>query len=526
VLHHLNDNSPQSDLLLASDGRLYGTSFAQGLNLYGSVFRINVDGTGFQVLLNFNQTNGAYPKAGLVQADDGNLYGVTSEGGANNQGTIYRIDLNLPPPAVNRPPVAIIDQSFSSGSQVNIPVLANDFDADEDPLIVSIEVQPQHGTITVELNGTITYSPTLNQYQGFDEFVYKITDPDGLSDTATVTITNQAIPAVWSAGVYNGLLNLDPGLTGDNDIPRAQLVINVNDTGVFTGKLFTQKKRLTVRGFFDQDGVGIGVVTIPRQGKALIFLAAGEAQSLTAVLFGKENWSGFLSPLNPTKPVTDQLFTVSITCDVLSPLGPGFAVMKIFSNGLIGLVGKLGDGTPFSGGTTLAGIGEPLIPVFCEPLKGGVIGGNLGVQVGTPYLYGGSARWIRPALAKPAAPFPFPGGFSESATILAFPFTPAPRGAIALDFGSDQVGTVIASGGGLGSAQGDLAVSEARLISSGSLKSFTINRNTGIFTGKIRMETKTVPFQGAVFQALQFGEGFFFVGRNPGFVRVIAEPIP
>jgi hypothetical protein len=69
-------------------------------------------------------------------------------------------------------------------------------------------------------------------------------------------------------------------------------------------------------------------------------------------------------------------------------------------------------------------------------------------------------------------------------------------------------------------------VSDARLIPSGELKSFAINRNTGIFTGKIKMGTKTVPFQGAVFQPIQYGEGFFFVGRNPGNVRVIAEVIP
>ena len=104
-LHSINDQPPTGDLLLASDGRLYGTSRNGGTSLIGSVFRINTDGSGFQVIHSFITSNGAYPKAGLVQAPDGNLYGATEEGGDDNKGTIFRIDLNLDPPVVNRRPI-------------------------------------------------------------------------------------------------------------------------------------------------------------------------------------------------------------------------------------------------------------------------------------------------------------------------------------------------------------------------------------------------------------------------------------
>ena len=162
VLYHINDHPPLGDLLLASDGRLYGTSWAGGTGLYGSVFRINTNGTGFQVLHNFNNTNGAYPRAGLVQATDGNLYGVTERGGTADKGTIFRIDLNLPGVEVNRRPVAIDDQGFSSGSAVGVNVLANDFDPDDDALTLTIETQPLHGTATL-FDGQITYSPAPGQ---------------------------------------------------------------------------------------------------------------------------------------------------------------------------------------------------------------------------------------------------------------------------------------------------------------------------------------------------------------------------
>jgi uncharacterized repeat protein (TIGR03803 family) len=39
-----------------------------------------------------NGSNGAFPKFnGLVQGTDGNLYGVAADGGASNQGSVYKV---------------------------------------------------------------------------------------------------------------------------------------------------------------------------------------------------------------------------------------------------------------------------------------------------------------------------------------------------------------------------------------------------------------------------------------------------
>ena len=192
-LHHVNDNPPTGDLLLASDGKLYGTSSNGGQNLYGSIFRINRDGTGFPVIHNFNNTNGAYPYGGLIQADDGNLYGVTSEGGTGNKGTIFRIDLGLEPPPVNRAPIAINDYADASAGGVVVNVPANDFDPDEnpntdvieEPLTVTIESQPSHGTASLEVGGQILYSPGPT-FTFSDQFTYRVTDPDGLFAIGTI----------------------------------------------------------------------------------------------------------------------------------------------------------------------------------------------------------------------------------------------------------------------------------------------------------------------------------------------------
>jgi len=87
--------SPTAPLLQASDGQLYGTTrLGGGGNGDGSIFRISTNGD-FQVLHQFGKgkDNGSGTSAQLMQADDGQLYGVTHLGGKYFSGTIYRLTL-------------------------------------------------------------------------------------------------------------------------------------------------------------------------------------------------------------------------------------------------------------------------------------------------------------------------------------------------------------------------------------------------------------------------------------------------
>ncbi len=94
VLHDFdldNGNGPFAELLLANDGRLYGTTRGGGANDLGTIFSLAVNGQQFSVLHSFGGADGAHPAARLLQAADGNLYGTTEEGGASDQGTVFRI---------------------------------------------------------------------------------------------------------------------------------------------------------------------------------------------------------------------------------------------------------------------------------------------------------------------------------------------------------------------------------------------------------------------------------------------------
>jgi len=89
----ITGNNP-SGLIEGPDGRLYGTAETGGSAGHGLLFRINRDGTGFTVVHNLcsspNCTDGLYGGFSVVGAD-GNLYGTTYAGGADDGGTIFRV---------------------------------------------------------------------------------------------------------------------------------------------------------------------------------------------------------------------------------------------------------------------------------------------------------------------------------------------------------------------------------------------------------------------------------------------------
>lgn len=77
---------------LISDGTfLYGMTFQGGINSVGAIFKIKPDGTNFTKLLDFNgMLNGKEPSGDLF-LDGSFLYGMTSSGGVNYFGTIFKI---------------------------------------------------------------------------------------------------------------------------------------------------------------------------------------------------------------------------------------------------------------------------------------------------------------------------------------------------------------------------------------------------------------------------------------------------
>jgi uncharacterized repeat protein (TIGR03803 family) len=90
---------PAAGLIQGSDGNFYGTTIVGGANDDGTVFKLTPSG-GLTTLHSFcSQTgcvDGSLPRAGLIKGIDGNFYGTTDEGGANDTlyggaGTVFKI---------------------------------------------------------------------------------------------------------------------------------------------------------------------------------------------------------------------------------------------------------------------------------------------------------------------------------------------------------------------------------------------------------------------------------------------------
>ncbi len=88
---------PEGGLALGSDGNFYGTTVDGGAYKKGTIFQFNPNGT-LTTLYSFcaqggspDCVDGENPFAALIQGTDGNFYGTTSNGGAYNYGTVYRI---------------------------------------------------------------------------------------------------------------------------------------------------------------------------------------------------------------------------------------------------------------------------------------------------------------------------------------------------------------------------------------------------------------------------------------------------
>jgi len=76
--------------LISAESWLYGTACAGGSNGYGTVFKLNTNGTSFGVLKNFGGGDGANPTTGLVLSGT-TLYGTTWQGGTTGFGTVFKL---------------------------------------------------------------------------------------------------------------------------------------------------------------------------------------------------------------------------------------------------------------------------------------------------------------------------------------------------------------------------------------------------------------------------------------------------
>ena len=161
------------------------------------------------------------PAAGFTGSDSFTY--KDNDGRANGNTSTVHVTVT---PVVHSPTAA--DDHYSTtagGPALSVPalngVLANDTDPDGHPLTAVLLAGPSHGTLSINANGSFSYSPN-DGFTGLDTFTYRATDGDLAGNVATVSLTVN--PAVEHPRHVNGDYNKDG---------KADIVIYLPSIGAF-----------------------------------------------------------------------------------------------------------------------------------------------------------------------------------------------------------------------------------------------------------------------------------------------------
>ena len=89
-----NGEWPFGSLIQASNNKLYGIANEGGVNDLGVLFEYDLATESYSKKLDFNDANGKWPIGSIIQASNGNLFGLTYLGGSNGLGLLYEYNYN------------------------------------------------------------------------------------------------------------------------------------------------------------------------------------------------------------------------------------------------------------------------------------------------------------------------------------------------------------------------------------------------------------------------------------------------
>ncbi len=149
----------------------------------GGTVRLNTNGT-----YEFNP-NGEFDYLHTGETTQVTFTYSITDGIANSNSATVTITIV----GINDAPVANDDLLDTyDNEEIIISVLDNDVDADGDQLSVDIIDEPKYGDVVVNADGSLSYIADLGSYCNTEQFTYRICDPAGLCDVATVTIEIEA----------------------------------------------------------------------------------------------------------------------------------------------------------------------------------------------------------------------------------------------------------------------------------------------------------------------------------------------
>lgn len=210
----IHGGHPQSSLIHATDGKLYGTTYFGGVNKKGVLFSFVPSTSTYTDLHDFLtiDSGGIYPNGSPYQASDGMIYGMTSAGGNTGAGSIYRYNISTgtftqelslvsttgsspfghfteypTPPNIQTQPLT---QSICAGGTVSLTAAATRDTS------LQWQVSTDHGVTFTNISGATntSYTFTASTQNGYQYRVI-FRNAAGVDTTTVATITVNA-PAV------------------------------------------------------------------------------------------------------------------------------------------------------------------------------------------------------------------------------------------------------------------------------------------------------------------------------------------
>ena len=206
----LNGGAPYGTLLMAADGKFYGVTSAGGANGAGVLFSFDLTGNVYTKLYDFTGATGAVPMSDLMQSTDGNLYGSTTVGGANNLGVAYRFN------PITKVYSVVTDFDETKGGATlggAFSVVNNSTVGILTPVVkplVEVYPVPAHNSITVSIENAGNEAPVLTLTDANGRVVWG-PQPQVLNGSQQVQLNLSAI----ESGVY-----FLTATTGDNVVVK------------------------------------------------------------------------------------------------------------------------------------------------------------------------------------------------------------------------------------------------------------------------------------------------------------------
>ena len=236
---------------------LSGTD-ADGELVYPFISRLPLAGVIYQTADGVTRGKAILSVPALVENQSGKIIYVPEE---NGFGTAYdsigfkvsdgravsseaRITMDVN--GINDAPVAVDDVTATRSGKVITAIrpLLNDWDADNDTLVLAAFTQGARGTVAANGDGTLSYTPNADFTEGEDVFQYTITDALGIEATASITVlTGVRLGGEWPTlggnNKHTGYVPINSeGGTWTEKWSREIGTLPLNQVAIGEGKIF------------------------------------------------------------------------------------------------------------------------------------------------------------------------------------------------------------------------------------------------------------------------------------------------